>query len=389
MVPSLTLKSSCLSQVKKGYPWIYRRDIASLKSAPMSPCVVTLVDDKQQPLAIGYYNPTSSLACRILTMNPTEPIDTAFFVNRLQHALARRNRFFDVPYYRLVHAESDQLPGLIIDRFNDTFVCQTNTAGMELLKPLWLSALIEVFSPGRVICKDDSPTREKEQLERTLTAPIGQVEGLLDVMENETCYYADPASQKTGWFYDHRANRLWVASRVKKKRVLDLFTFQGGFGILAARHQAAQVTLVDSSAHALSLCEKTASLNQLNNCEFVHSDVFEALVHYIAQQKTFEVVVADPPAFIKQLQHQAAGLRGYQKLARLCAQVVAKDGLLFIASCSHHAPHKDFRDAVEKGLTQANRGFELLRKAGADKDHPIHPLVPQTQYLKSLVYRLD
>lgn len=386
----LLVKSQSASRIQQGYPWVYTLGLASKKPLEVEPGrLVTLVDEGRAPFAVGFYNPLTKLACRVLSLDVNEPIDTAFFHSRFSRALERRQRFFKAPYYRLVHAESDNLPGLIVDRFGDTFVCQTNTAGMDQLKPIWLEALVELFNPTRVIFKDTAPLRAREGLELTTTAPIGSLEGTIDIIENDLQYLGNPMGQKTGWFYDHRANRHWVASRAKKQRVLDLYTYHGGFGLLAATKGAHHVTLVDSSEAALNLTKETAAKHQLSNCDFIQDTVFEVLERLIENQSQFDIVVADPPAFVKQANHQGAGLRGYQKLARLASQVIAPNGMLFIASCSHHASSNEFRGAVEAGMEKSERSFNLLRKAGADKDHPIHPQLPETHYLKSLAYRLD
>lgn len=387
---TLAIKSAAATHLRQGYPWVYTQGLTTKKPLFLPPGhLVTLIDESKSPLGTGYYNPLTKLACRVLSLSPKEFIDVAFFIRRFTHALERRERFFNSPFYRFVHSESDYLPGLVIDRFDDTFVCQTNTAGMERLKPIWLEALITLFKPTRVIFKDNAPLREKEGLTLTIEAAVGNVEGEINIIENNFQYYADPLGQKTGWFFDHRNNRHWVSSYVKKQTVLDLYTYHGGFGLLAASRGAAHVTFVDSSEKAIAFTKKTALHHGLTQCDYIHEDVFVLLENAISNSTQFDVVIADPPAFVKQASHKGAGLRGYQKLAFLASQVVAPKGLLFIASCSHHASNGDFRKAVEAGITKSNRRFQLVRKAGADKDHPIHPQLPETQYLKSLAYRLD
>lgn len=389
-MPFLFVKPNVVEHLKRGYPWVFRSDLVRTQPPEIEPgALVTLVDAHRQPFAIGFYNSQTSLVCRVLSFSPHDAINIDFFHGRFLRALERRQRFFQVPYYRLVHAESDHLPGLIIDRFDETLVCQTNTAGMERLKPLWLAALIDLIKPARVIFKDDTPSREKEGLALTITTPIGSPIDEIKIIENGLTYYSQYGGQKTGWFYDHRANRFWIASRTKKKTVLDLYAYQGGFGLLAAAKGAKQVTCVDRSAPALALAHHTANQHGFSQCEFIQEEIFTWLENAIQKKILFDIVIADPPAFVKQAQHQAAGLRGYQKLARLASQVVAPGGMLFIASCSHHAQPADFRKVVEMGIQKSERAFSLLRKAGADKDHPIHPLLPETQYLKSLAYRLD
>lgn len=388
---SLPIKSQWVEKLQKGYPWVYTHTLASTKITAEPGDLVYLLDGKKRPFAIGYYNPHSKLACRILTLDIKTKIDEDFFFQRFSKALANRERRFNVPYYRLVHAEGDHLPGLVIDRFGDSLVCQTSTAGMERLKPLWLQALNKLLQPKQVIFRDDVPSRQKEGLSCDITAAIGELDSHITVLENNATYFAAPIDgQKTGWFFDQRANRQWVAKHCKEKSVLDLYTYSGGFGILAACQGARIVKLVDASEKALALAEMAARSNQvLAVCEFIQENVFVLLEQLREQNETFDIVIADPPAFVKQAQHKGAGLRGYQKLARLVSQVVAPSGKLFIASCSHHANVTDFRNAVETGIAKSGRKATFLYKGGADKDHPVHPLLPETHYLKALMYELS
>ncbi|MFI4937827.1 MAG: class I SAM-dependent rRNA methyltransferase [Candidatus Berkiellales bacterium] len=388
----LPIKTLAIEKIQKGYPWVFAQDLQLKKFPAAKPGdLVYLTTPTSEPIAIGYINPLTKLCCRVLTLNTDSTLDENFFLERFTTALSFREHKFSSPFYRLVHAESDALPGLVIDRFGDTLVCQTNTAGMEKLKPLWFSALQTLLKPKRVIFRDDVPLRSKEGLELSISAPIGDLETLIEVEENGLTFYADPKSgQKTGWFYDQRLNRHWIAERACGKTVLDLYTYSGGFGIAAAGKGAKHVTLVDSSEHALMLVKQAATTNHvLSSCELIREQVFLLLPRLIAAKQKFELVIADPPAFVKQANHKAVGLRGYQKLSFLASQLVAPGGMFFIASCSHHATSHDFRQAVEQGIQKAQRQFQLLRKGGADTDHPIHPLLPQTHYLKSLTYKLN
>jgi 23S rRNA (cytosine1962-C5)-methyltransferase len=388
---SLAVQSAWASRITKGYPWVYAHGLVEKKPFGLKPGdLVQIVCPKRQPVGIGYYNPNSSLACRILTLDQTQ-IDEAFFISAFTKAKAYRERFFKTPYYRLIHAEGDRLPGLIIDRFNDTVVCQTSTAGMEKLKPIWLNALQTVLAPTRIIFRDNVPSRLKEGLKLSLSAPIGELEGLIEVQENGLTYFADPfEGQKTGWFYDQRANRRWIMEQAAGKTVLDLYTYSGGFGLAAAFGDAKTVTMIDASEKSLALAQRAAMVNNLSSqCTFVNENIFTTLPRLVEQNQRFDLVVADPPAFIKQKNLTGQGLAGYQKLAKLTSQLVAPGGMLFIASCSHHASPIEFQRAVESGIQKGERQGTLLRQAGADKDHPLHGQLPETQYLKSLAYILD
>lgn len=388
---SLSVKSAWCERIRKGYPWVYAHALVEPRPTAELGELVYLIDNKHRPLAIAYYNPSVKLACRVLSLNYKTTINEAFFQQLFIKAQTAREKRFSSPYYRFIHAEADHLPGLIIDRFNDTFVCQTNTAGMEKLKPFWISALKTLFQPKRIILRSDTPSRRMEGLDLFVEDTINGQDPLIEVQENEARYYCDPINgQKTGWFYDHRQNRAWLAQHAKNKSVLDLYCYNGGFGLLAACHLAKNVTMVDSSAYALELAKQGAIANHiLPQCQFVKDNVFTLLERAIEEEQTFDIVIADPPAFVKEAKYKGQGLKGYQKLAKLAAQVVAPHGLFFIASCSHHAQMNDFRQAVETGMTKAGRNFTFLRKAGADKDHPVHPLLPETHYLKSVAYLLD
>jgi len=386
----VTVKKPHVHRLQNGYPWAYTHMLSAVADIPAG-ALVTLNDHHKKPFAIGYYNPFSKVACRILTLDLNTQMNEAYFYQRFEQALHKRNERIKVPYYRLVHAEGDNLPGLVIDRFGDTLVCQTTTAGMEKLKPIWLNALEKLLSPARMILRDDVCSRTHEGLDLNVSCYKGDACETISLIENDCTFYANPITgQKTGWFYDQRANRLWVSKQVNKKTVLDLYCYHGGFGVLAAKRGAKQVTLVDSSEKALAFAKQAAQANDvLSKCEFLNESIFELLTTYQGAGIQFDVIVADPPAFVKQVNHKGAGLRGYQKLAKLASGIVAQNGILFMASCSHHASTTEFRNAVETGIQKAQRNFSFLYKMGADKDHPIHPFLPENHYLKALAYRLE
>jgi 23S rRNA (cytosine1962-C5)-methyltransferase len=383
---SILLTKDAVKKVTKGDPWIFAGMIEMTSELQMadSGMLVNILDHRAKPLGVGYFNPKSQLACRVLSLQPNTVINQRFFANLFKLALSKREKAFEHPYYRLVHSESDFLPGLIVDRFGDTAVCQTSTAGMENLKPIWLPALQELLESRNIVLKDDVPVRKKEGLIEQVSIYIGEVPDIVEVKEHNCIYYANLLTgQKTGWFYDQRANRHYFASLVKDKNVLDIYSHSGGFGIAAAKGGAAKVTMVDSSALALELAQKAATRNGIEKqCNFTRSDAYEYLEACVKDGKKFEAIMADPPAFIKERKYTASGLKGYSKLAFLCASALEKDGIFSIASCSHHASARDFRKAVEQGIAKSGRSFELIHKAGADKDHPVHPSLEESQYLK-------
>lgn len=387
---SVVLTKEGVKHISNGSPWVFAGmlQMTSELETAESGILVNILDNKAKPFAIGYFNPKSQLACRILSTNPNTKINQAFFSHLFLAALNKRNKDFSVPYYRLVHSESDNLGGLIIDRFGDVLVCQISTAGMENLKSIWLPALKELLKPKTIIYRNDIPVRAKEGLEQSVYKEGEEFINPVEVLEHQCVYYGNLLTgQKTGWFYDQRANRNYFAGLVKGKTVLDIYSHSGGFGMSSAKGGAASVTLVDSSALALELAQKASVRNNVEAaCDFVRSDAYEYLEKC---EKKFDCIMADPPAFVKERQYIASGLKGYQKLSFLCVSNLVHGGIFAIASCSHHASAKDFRKAVEAGIAKTGRKFNLIHKAGADKDHPVHPSLPESQYLKFMVFQID
>ncbi|MDE3016240.1 MAG: class I SAM-dependent rRNA methyltransferase [Pseudomonadota bacterium] len=388
--PPLRLKKGRDAAVFDGMPWVYASDIIESSELLHVPPggLVTVENHKGQFIGIGYYNAKSQIACRMLTLK-REPIDEALFQSRLETALARRKKLFGEPYYRLAHAESDSLPGLLIDRFGDAFVVQVGTAGMELLQPLWLAALQELFHPKTIILRNDIAARKLEGLRQGTAIlpppPAGGGGSIAELRENGFTYYADLLhGQKTGWFYDQRDNREMISALAKGKTLLDVYSHSGGFGLLAATRGAAEVTLADSSKPALELAKKAAAANGIT-CEYRQGDAFALMDRLQKEGKQFDIVLADPPAFVKSKKDVATGLKGYEKVARLAAFLVKPGGLLFVASCSHHAARSAFNKAVLVGVKKAGRHAEILRQTGASADHPKHPKLPQSEYLKGIL----
>jgi len=353
--------------------------------------LVQIMDNKAKPLGVGYLNPKNILACRVLSMQPNATINQQFFYNAFKAALQKREKNFAQPFYRLVHSESDNLPGLVVDRFGEIIVCQTSTAGMEKLKSLWLPALQELLNTKAIVLRDDVPARKKEGLTVGVSVYSGQVPEYIEVLEHNRIYLANLLEgQKTGWFYDQRANRTYLSGLVSGKNVLDLYSHSGGFGMAAGKGDAASVTMVDSSNLALELAGRAAKLNGIENiCNYERADAYEYLEKCVSDGKQFDIVMADPPAFIKEKRFIMAGLKGYQKLAFLCAKTTINGGVFAIASCSHHASEKALQRAVEEGISKAGRKYKLIHKAGADKDHPVHPGLPESKYLKFMVYNIE
>jgi 23S rRNA (cytosine1962-C5)-methyltransferase len=376
-----------------GHPWIYsnevQMDVAAKALTPGQ--LVTLKRADGRPLGVAMFNPHTLLAGRLLDRDAARPIGRRFLLQRLQRALRLRERIYRAPYYRLVHAEADGLPGLVVDRFSDVLVVQSNAAGMELLQPLLVEALRTLLSPVAIVLRNDSPARALEGLPQEVSVAVGTVDGPVTVEENGVSFAADVlGGQKTGWFFDQRDNRGFVAGLARRARVVDLYCYSGGFAVAAAQAGAASVTGIDRSEGALALAEASADRNGVRDvCTFRRAEVFAEAAALAAAGERFEVVIADPPAFARSRRDVPAALRGYRKLARLAAGLAAADGILFIASCSHNVPAADFAEAVRRGLADAGRTGRVLRDAGAGPDHPIHAALPETAYLKSLTMALD
>jgi 23S rRNA (cytosine1962-C5)-methyltransferase len=289
-----------------------------------------------------------------------------------------------------VHAESDGLPGLVIDRFDDVIVLQINTAGMQSSYPMIKEAIIKLLNPRAIILRNDTPVRAMEGLDQAVLLDHGQLpQPKIEITENGARFLVDVMDgQKTGWFFDQRDNRAHVASLSAGRSMVDVFSHTGGFGIAAAVAGATSVSFIDSSHAAIEGAMKNAELNKVyQRCNGIEGKAFEVMETMARGQQKFDVVSVDPPAFIKTRKDMGSGLKGYEKLARLSAPVVARGGILFFASCSHHASLDDLKEAVIIGIGKSKRPFQIIRTGFAAPDHPVHPHLPETGYLKSLTFR--
>ncbi|HSE75547.1 MAG TPA: class I SAM-dependent rRNA methyltransferase, partial [Dongiaceae bacterium] len=339
----------------------------------------------------AFFNPHSLIAARLLTRDADRAIDESFLRRRLERALALRERLVGAPFYRLVHAEADGIPGCVIDRFGDVVVVEPNAAGADRLIDELAGALDRLLKPRTVVISGDSPARGLEGLAPTHRIAKGTLDGAIELQEHGARFLADLAEgQKTGWFYDQRDNRLLAAGFAKDADVLDLYAYSGGFGVQAARHGAKSVLSVDRSEAALTLARHAAALNDASDrLSTETAEAFAFLEQAGAAHRTFDLVIADPPAFVKSKKDFHQGGRAYRKLARLCAARVRTGGFLFLASCSHHMPAEEFRAQVARGLHEAGRSGRILYATGAAPDHPVHPMLPESAYLKALLLQVD
>jgi 23S rRNA (cytosine1962-C5)-methyltransferase len=391
--PVISLQADRHKRARAGYPWVYSNEVvmdAAAKALPRG-TLVQLASSNREPLGVAMFNPHTLIAARLLDVNAAMEIDAKFLARRLAAARDLRERLYPGGFYRLIHAEADGLPGLIVDRYGDTIVVQANSAGIDRLLAELLAAIDAELAPRTVVLRNDSSARTLEGLPSEVKIAKGELTGPLELIENGATFLADlRGGQKTGWFYDQRENRAAVARVAKGAGVLDLYSYGGGFAVAAARAGARSVIAVDSSAPALELAAESARRNDVGTvCNFVRAEVFTELERLAAAGTRFDVVIADPPAFVKSRKDLAAGSRGYRKLARLASALVAPKGYFFIASCSHNVDRAAFDDQVRRGIVDANRRGRILLSSGAAADHPVHPALPESVYLKASLLQLD
>ncbi|HEX7046701.1 MAG TPA: class I SAM-dependent rRNA methyltransferase [Gammaproteobacteria bacterium] len=390
-LPSLILKKGEDRRLRAGHLWIFSNEV-DVKRTPLTafePGALAKVEASGgRPLGLAYVNPHSLISARLLTHGKSLPDFNALLRGRIRAALALRERLFDAPYYRLVFGESDLLPGLVVDRFGDVLVMQIATAGMEARRDAIIDVLRTEISPRGIVIQNHMPIREFEGLPVGDAETIGEVPEKLKVIENGLEFAVDlSAGQKTGWFFDQRDNRAKIRRYVKDRRVLDVFSYAGGWGVTAANAGASEVICVDSSAGALAMARENAALNGVN-IETLEADAFKALADLRAAGEKFDVVIVDPPAFIKRRKDFKAGLAGYQRLNQAALQVIAADGILVSCSCSHHLGEQDLLNAIQRSARHVDRYAQLLEWGHQAVDHPEHPAIPETRYLKSVTLRV-
>jgi 23S rRNA (cytosine1962-C5)-methyltransferase len=380
-------------KLRFGFPWVYADELVlDRRTRNIAPgAIVGLQDAARNPLGACAFNANSKIICRVLDRDPEAQIDQTWLSARLTRALDLRDRLYDMPYYRLIHAEADGMPGVIIDRFGDTFVVQPNAAWADRLLPEICAALQTVAGAKTVVMNGTGRTRGLEGLPEKNTVLCGDVSGLLPVPMNGATYMADLAGgQKTGLFYDQRPNQAFAARLAKHARVLDVFTHVGGFALAALTGGAASALGVDSSTAALELARKGAEASGVaDRFETRAGDAFEVMDQLKAEGRQFDLVVCDPPAFAPSKPALEAGLRAYARVARLGAELTAPGGYLVLCSCSHAADPQRFHGACLRGIGKAGRWAQILHSGSAGPDHPTHASLSENAYLKTLFLRLD
>ena len=376
-----------------GHCWVYSNEIDTqatpLKGLePGQP--VQIFSNGGHPLGHGYVNPQSLICARLVTHDPRRPLGPALWLERLRQALELRERLYDQPFYRLVYGESDGLPGLVVDRYADLLVVQITTAGMERARTDLLTALDQLLRPTCILLRNDSPVRELEGLPLTNEVVRGRDPGEIEVPEHGNLFRVSPLTgQKTGWFFDQAENRARLARFGRPRRALDVCSYVGAWGLRAARLGAEEVVCVDSSATALAAVGANAERNGLlERVSGLQGDAFDALRQLKEEGERFDLVMLDPPAFIKRRKDEREGLQAYQRLNRLGLDVLEPGGLLVTSSCSFHLGRDEFLRLVQQAARRAHVSLQLLAMGGQGPDHPVHPAIPETAYLKTFFLRV-
>jgi 23S rRNA (cytosine1962-C5)-methyltransferase len=376
-----------------GHLWIYSNEV-NTRETPLNQYLpgeqVHIETHNGKPLGTAFVNPRSLICARLISRDG-HLLDHALLVHRLEQALRLRTRLFDVPFYRLVYGESDLLPGLVIDRFGDHLSVQLNSAGMEAVRGQVLDALRQVIAPKSIVLRNDSSVRTLEGLPREIEEVLGNVPEEVELLENGVRMLAPLRDgQKTGWYYDQRSNRAWLRRYVPGTRVLDVFSYVGGFAVQAAAFGAREVMAVDASRPALEMAEKNAELNGVGKIfTGILGDAFAVLKGLKGDGERFDVIVVDPPAFIKRKKDHREGLQAYHRLNELAMQLLHPDGILLTASCSMHLAREELLDILRGAGRRQDLHVQILLEGMQGPDHPVHPAIPETRYLKAFLARVS
>ncbi len=389
-LPVLRLKRNEDRRLHAGHLWVFSNEVDT-QQTPLPKFkageLVRVLAHNDRALGLAYVNPKSLISARML-QTWTMP-DAAWFAARIRVALALRERLYADPYYRVVYGESDGLPGLVVDRYGSQCVVQIGTAGMELLKPQIQEALLRVLKCDALLFKNDSGARELEGLPSYVEAVKGTFDELGLVIEDGLKFSAPLVEgQKTGWFFDQAANRRALPKYVRSgARVLDVFSYSGAWAVRAAKSGASQVIGVDSSASALELAARNGERNGVT-VSTRKGDAFDVLEQLAKEPGRFDVVIVDPPAFAKRRKDLPKALAAYKRLNQLAMQLVSSDGILVSCSCSYHVSAEDLQDAIAKAARAADKHLQILEFGGQAPDHPVHPAIPETRYLKAYFCRV-
>ena len=394
MLASVRLKKNEERRIKQGHMWIFSNEV-DLAATPIKGLEagqqVIVESSNGKAIGMGYVNPNTLICVRLLSRNPKLEMNMKFLKRRIQAAQDLRELNFDAPYYRLVFGDSDGLPGLVIDRFGDVFSVQITTAGMEAVKDDIFQVLENLYHPSAIVMRNDTKSRELEGLPLYDEVVQGELPDEILIEENGA-KFAIPVKdgQKTGWFYDHRMGRRRLQEMVEGKRVLDVFSYLGGWGIEAAVAGAAEVTCVDSSELAINGVERNAELNGVSEkMTLIQGKAFDVLNALRMEAGKFDVIIVDPPAFVKRKKDYKQGAEGYRRINELAMRLLENDGVLVSASCSHHMSRDNLLNQVQQAARHIDRTAQMFDQAHQAPDHPIHPAIAETEYLKTFFFKVS
>ena len=376
-------------RVRLGHAWVFSNEVDISRSplTAFTPGEITVVRDAfGKPVGTAYVNPGALICARILTSDAKATIDREWWAARFRRAVALRDRVYPTQHYRAVYGESDGCPGLVVDRYGDVLVAQLNTAGIVRMRAAIVEALQAAFKPRGILLRSAGSVRQIEGIDEFDEA-IGDVPDAADVEEDNAVFSAPlRKGQKTGYFFDQRDNRSRLARYVRGRTVLDMYSYIGSWGVRAARFGASEVTCSDSSQLALEYAQENAARNGVD-VQTRLGDALDVLSEYAADGRRYDVVIVDPPALIKRRKDVAAGQTHYERLNRLAFNVLSEDGILVSCSCSHHLEQAMLQRAILGAAKDAGRRVQLLEKHAHAPDHPIHPAMPETEYLKAFFVR--
>lgn len=393
ITPKIFLKSREEKRILQGHLWVFSNEIAQAEGPPEPGSIVDIYSHQRKFLGRGFCNPHSLIACRILT-HKEEEIDLPFFARRVAQAKRFREKHFPrESSYRLIFGESDFLPGLIVDRYGEIFVVQSYCLGMDLLLEKILPAIEENFSVKCMVKKNDSPLRAMENLVEEVEIVKGKMDVPIQITQGfegkDLSFFIDPIQgQKSGFFLDQRENRERLKVYAPGKRVLDCYSYVGGFGVYAAASGAKEVTCVESSESACQLIEKNFRVNGFK-AQIIKEDVFTMLERANQEKRKFDIIVLDPPALAKSKKNLFASMRKYRQLNQLALSVIESGGLLISSSCSHHLPRANFLELLCEAGSLAGKQLKLLEMRGQSRDHPVMISMPETEYLKCAILQVD
>ncbi|MCP3670224.1 MAG: class I SAM-dependent rRNA methyltransferase [Gammaproteobacteria bacterium] len=380
-------------RLRFGHCWIYSNEVDT-KATPLKGMepgqAVDIVNHQGKWLGSGYANPHSLICARLVSRDREHPLTGSLLVHRLKIALSLRERMHTKPYYRLVFGESDGLPGLVVDRYGDLIVAQITTAGMERMKAEVVAAIEKVLKPVGILLRNDSSIRGQEGLDQYIELAAGKMPELLTLEEGGLKFQVQAQEgQKTGWFFDQADNRARMARYIRGGRVLDVCSYVGAWGVQAAAMGAKEVVCVDSSAGALEMVQANAALNDMSKkVSTERANAFDALRDLRSEREHFDLIILDPPAFIKRRKDTKEGTLAYKRLNQAAMQLLSKDGILITSSCSHHMSQENLLQLVQQAGRHNDRFVQLLEQGQQATDHPIHPAIPETAYLKSFYLRV-